>query len=79
MPPVRALTSRCSFLQVLALKEKAAASTFATSASTPSRSRLDGPGLVQEGYIGSHRVEDFGGAGAVGTRALDVALAAEFV
>jgi hypothetical protein len=52
--------------------------TFTMSASTLRRSH-GGPGLVEERYIVSHQVEDFGSVRAVGTRALDVALAAEFV
>jgi len=41
------------------LRPFTAASTFAVSASTPRRSVGGGPGLVEEGYIVSHQVEDF--------------------
>jgi|SRR5271166_3220828 len=49
------------------------------SASTPRRSHPGGPGLVEEGYIISHQVQDLGRVRAVGTRALDVRLTAEIV
>ena len=48
-------------------------------ASTLRRSHRSGPGLVEEGYIVSHQVEDFCCVGAIGTGALEVGLAAEFV
>ena len=66
----------CTYLQST---EKALASTFAMSPSTLRRSHPRGPGLVEERHIVSHQVEDFAGVRANGTRALEVALAAEFV
>lgn len=49
------------------------------SASSPARSHPGGPGLVEKGQIVSHPLDNLGGVGAIVTRALDVALAVEFV
>src|SRR5271166_6161453 len=49
------------------------------SASTPRRLKPGGPGPVVKWQIGSHQVEDVGSVRAIGTGALEVGLAAEFV
>jgi hypothetical protein len=81
------LTARCNRVVQLPARDTRAArrrlrsvrrpSPFRTS--TPRRSHPGGPSLVEQGYILSHQVKDVGSVRAVGTRALEVGLAAKFV